>query len=274
MLQNDAIRNLYQDTGADTSQQTPKESNVLDVPVNVTFQPGAQRLPLPVTRVESNIGITTYVPMTGYDFLKDLPSVHIEQTFEFNDSLTAICPENRFIVRSPLGEALYAVTESSSQTNFLMCGCWRPFQLHVIDKTYQEALLLRKSFALSSLCCLSKQFEVWVPPGHLLGRVVQSPISLKPRYFIEDGSTGALMFYIEGPRFMACRSGCYSTKETYFRVHSGDVLRASIDHKWSTLKSQYTLNIYFSDSKLTAKEKALILGSAFLLEYQYFHNRF
>uniref|UniRef100_A0A1B0C7I3 Uncharacterized protein n=1 Tax=Glossina palpalis gambiensis TaxID=67801 RepID=A0A1B0C7I3_9MUSC len=60
MLQNDAIRNLYQDTGADTSQQTPKESNVLDVPVNVTFQPGAQRLPLPITRMESNIGITTY----------------------------------------------------------------------------------------------------------------------------------------------------------------------------------------------------------------------
>ncbi|KAL9919362.1 uncharacterized protein ACN427_001353 [Glossina fuscipes fuscipes] len=166
-----------------------------------------------------------------------------------------------------------------------MCGSWRPFQLHVIDKTYQEALLLRKSFGLSSLRCLSKQFEVWVPPGHLLRRVVQSPISLKPQYFIDDGSTGALMFYIEGPRFMACRSGCYSTKETYFRVkffcleflyhsplvvqgilvHSADVLRTSIDHKWYTLKSQYTLNIYFGDSKLTAKEKALILGSVFLL---------
>uniref|UniRef100_A0A1A9V049 Phospholipid scramblase n=1 Tax=Glossina austeni TaxID=7395 RepID=A0A1A9V049_GLOAU len=210
MLQNDAIRNLYQDTGADMSQRTFKESNVLEDPVNITFQPRAQRLPLPVTRVESNIGTTTYVPMTGYDFLKDLPSVHIEQTFEFNDSLTAISPESRFIVRSPLGEALYAVTESSLQTNFLMCGSWCPFQLHVIDKTYQEALLLRKSFALSSLCCLSKQLEVWVPPGHLLGRVVQSPISLKPQYFIEDGSTGI-------------------------------------------------------DSKLTAKEKALILGSAFLL---------
>uniref|UniRef100_A0A1B0FIP1 Phospholipid scramblase n=1 Tax=Glossina morsitans morsitans TaxID=37546 RepID=A0A1B0FIP1_GLOMM len=190
MLQNDAIRNLYQDTGADMSQQTFKESNVLDDPDNITFQPRAQRLPLPVTRVESNIGTTTYVPITGYDFLKDLPSAHIEQTFEFNDSLTAICPESRFIVRSPLGEALYAVTESSTQTNFLMCGSWCPFQLHVIDKTYQEALLLRKSFALSSLCCLSKQLEVWVPPGHLLGRVVQSPISLKPQYFIEDGSTG------------------------------------------------------------------------------------
>jgi len=42
-------------------------------------------------------------------------------------------------------------------------------------------------------------------------------------------------------------------------------MRASIDHKWLTSKSQYTTNIYFSDVKLTAKERALILGSAFLL---------
>lgn len=42
-------------------------------------------------------------------------------------------------------------------------------------------------------------------------------------------------------------------------------MRASIDHKWMTSKSQYTTNVYFSDTKLTAKERALILGSAFLL---------
>uniref|UniRef100_A0A1A9W6Y7 Phospholipid scramblase n=1 Tax=Glossina brevipalpis TaxID=37001 RepID=A0A1A9W6Y7_9MUSC len=253
MLQNDAIRNLYQDA-------------VLNDPVNITSQPRVQRLPLPLNKMEPNLRTpSTYVPTTGYDFLNDLPSVHIEQTFELNDSLTDISSENRFIVRSPLGEALYAVTESLLQTNFLMCGSWRPVQFHVIDKTYQEALLLRKPFALSSLCCLSQKLEVWVPPGHLLGRIVQSPISLTPQYFIEDGTTGMLMFCIEGPRFIRCQSSYCSSKEIYFKVHSGDVLRASIDRKWCTLKLQYTLNIYFSDSQLTAKEKALILGSAFLM---------
>lgn len=49
------------------------------------------------------------------------------------------------------------------------------------------------------------------------------------------------------------------------QIHSGGDLRASIDHKWLASKSQYTTNIYFSDVKLTAKERALILGAAFLL---------
>lgn len=218
-------------------------------------------------------GSRTFIPLAGYDCLADLPSVHIEQTFELNDSLTAVSSENRYVVRSPLGDAIFAASESSTSNNRMIWGASRPFQMHLLDKTHQEALVFRKKLALGAICCQPKNLEIWIPPGNVLGRVVQSPTFTQPEFYIEDGMTNQPVFCVEGPP----NSGfcCYCMpRECYFKIHSGGDLRASIDHKWLASKSQYTTNIYFSDVKLTAKERALILGSAFLLEYMYFQKRF
>ncbi|XP_070069955.1 phospholipid scramblase 3 isoform X2 [Drosophila takahashii] len=145
--------------------------------------------------------------------------------------------------------------------------------MHLLDKTHQEALVFRKKLALGSLCCQPKSLEIWIPPGNVLGRVVQSPTFMQPEFFIEDESTGQPIFCVEGPANSGFCCFCLP-RECYFKIHSGGNMRASIDHKWLASKSQYTTNIYFSDPKLTAKERALILGSAFLLEYLYFQTRF
>lgn len=218
-------------------------------------------------------GSRTLIPLSGYDCLADLPSVHIEQTFELNDALTGVSSENRYVVRSPLGDAIFAANESSTEKNRLLWGAGRPFQMHLLDKTHQEALVFRKKLAMGSMCCQAKSLEIWIPPGNLLGKVVQSPTFMQPEFFIEDESTGQLTFCVEGP--VGLGFCCFSLpKDCYFKIHSGGNMRASIDHKWLASKSQYTTNIYFSDAKLTAKERALILGSAFLLEYLFFQTRF
>ncbi|XP_037822374.1 phospholipid scramblase 3 [Lucilia sericata] len=275
MLQNDAVRNLQYDSEIRVAQQTRSEPRVLDGPVSITTQPrGSSRIPLPVSTVEQNARIgSTYVPLTGYSFLVDLPSVHIEQTFELNDSLTSVSSENRFVVRSPLGDAIYAASEYSTEKNRLIWGSARPFQMHVIDKTYQEAMVFHKKLSLGFMCCQPKSLEVWIPPGNILGRIVQSPTITVPEFYIEDGATNSPIFCIEGPSNSGFCCFCVP-KETYFKIHSGGDLRASIDRKWLAGKSQYTTNIYYSDSKLNAKERALILGAAFLLEYMYFQTRF
>lgn len=47
----------------------------------------SQRIPLPVSTVEQSArGGANFLPLSGYSFLVDLPSVHIEQTFELNES--------------------------------------------------------------------------------------------------------------------------------------------------------------------------------------------
>ncbi|XP_017464476.1 PREDICTED: phospholipid scramblase 2 isoform X1 [Rhagoletis zephyria] len=277
MLQNDAVRNLQYDSEIRVAQQNNAEPRVYGGPISITSQPTSPEripLPLPVSTVGTNISTqrSFSIPMTGYDFLTELPSLHIEQTFELNAALTSVSSENRYVVRSPLGDAVYAASESSTSNNRLLWGAARPFQMHLLDKTHQEAMLFRKQFALGSLCCHPKNLEVWIPPGNLLGRIVHSPTVLKPVYYIQDGVTGEPIFCIEGPENSGFCCFCLP-KESFFRIHSGGDLRASIDHKWVANKSQYTTNIYFSDAKLLAKERALILGAAFLLEYMYFQTR-
>ncbi|XP_075169378.1 phospholipid scramblase 3 [Haematobia irritans] len=276
MLENDAVRNLQFDSEIRVAQQNRSEPRVFDGPQSITSQPRvSQRIALPISTVEQNArGVqTTYIPLSGYDFLKDIPSIYIEQTFELNDSLTGVSSENRFIVRSVVGDAIYAASEYSTARNRLIWGSARPFQMHLIDKTYQEALLFQKKLALGFMCCQPKSLEVWIPPGNILGRIVQSPTLLVPEFYIEDGATGNPIFCVEGPKNAGFCCFCLP-KETYFKIHSGGELRASIDRKWMSGKGQYTTNIYFSDSKLTGKERALILGAAFLLDYMYFQTRF
>ncbi|KRF97591.1 uncharacterized protein Dwil_GK20657, isoform B [Drosophila willistoni] len=281
MLQNDAVRTLQYDSEIRVAQQSSNtEPRVYDSHVSITSQPRpapeVPRIPLPISTVT---GSRTFIPLAGYDCLADLPSVHIEQTFELNDcrftilALTAVSSENRYVVRSPLGDAIFAASESSTEKNRLVWGAGRPFQMHLLDKTHQEALVFRKKLALGSLCCRPKNLEIWIPPGNVLGRVVQSPTFMKPVFYIEDGNTNDPVFCVEGPSNSGFCCFCLP-KESFFRIHSGGDMRASIDHKWVNSKSQYTTNIYFKDSKLTAKERALILGAAFLLEYMYFQTRF
>ncbi|XP_067633918.1 phospholipid scramblase 1 isoform X2 [Eurosta solidaginis] len=277
MLQTDAVRNLQFDSEIRTAQL--RNVDPRDVgPISITAQPTSTQeripLPLPISTVGNNLSTsrTFSIPMTGYDFLTELPSVHIEQTFELNAALTSISSENRYIVRSPLGDAIYACSESSTSNNRLLWGSSRPFQMHLLDRTHQEAMVFRKRFALGSYCCQPNNIEVWIPPGNLLGRVLQSPSLMTPEYFIEDGSSGEPIFCIRGPDKSGFCCFCLP-KEAFFRIDSGGDLRASIDHKWLASKSQYTTNIYFSDAKLSAKERALILGAAFLIEYAFFQKR-
>ncbi|KAH8233591.1 hypothetical protein KR026_010076, partial [Drosophila bipectinata] len=266
MLQNDAVRTLQYDSEIRVAQQpSPTEPRVFDSHISITSQPRpeAPRIPLPVP-IATVTGSRTFIPLAGYDCLADLPSVHIEQTFELNEALTGVSSENRYVVRSPLGDAIFAASESSTEKNRLIWGSGRPFQMHLLDKTHQEALVFRKKLAMGSFCCQPKSLEIWIPPGNVLGRVVQSPTFMQPEFFIEDGNTGQPVFCVEGPPNSGFCCFCLP-RDSYFKINSGGNMRASIDHKWMTSKSQYTTNIYFSDTKLTAKERALILGSAFLL---------
>lgn len=132
-------------------------------------------------------------------------------------ALTSVSSENRYIVRSPLGDAIYAASESSTSNNRLLLGAARPFQMHLLDKTHQEAMLLRKQFALGAMCCHPKNLEVWTPPGNLLGRIVNSPTFLRPEYFIQDGVTGEPIFCIEGPEKAGFCCFCLP-KESFFKV--------------------------------------------------------
>lgn len=121
------------------------------------------------------------------------------------------------MIRSPLGDAIFAASESSTEKHRMIWGAARPFQMHLLDKTHQEALVFRKKLAMGVLCCQPKTLEIWIPPGNVLGRVVQSPTFTQPEFFIEDGNTNQPVFCVEGPRNTGFCCFCLP-KECYFKV--------------------------------------------------------
>lgn len=134
------------------------------------------RMAIPVSTIQFDRGAQIsstqpYIPESGLDFMRGTPSLHIYQTFELNDSLTALASENRFSVRAPFNETLYVASESSKSNHSMYFGASRAFRMHLLDKTNQEALVIRRNMGFGLLCCtcVPQNVEIWLPPGDLIG---------------------------------------------------------------------------------------------------------
>lgn len=138
----------------------------------------------------------------------------------------------------------------------------RPFSLHLLDKTHQEALSYRRKLRLGLYCFQPQYLEVWAPPGDLLG-TIREAYSLYSTDFVIQNSRGDIIFQIEGPPKFLCFC---NAKELHLRVLSSDYKQqvGSITRIWNTDISTFTQNVYFSDPGQDVKTKALFLGVTFL----------
>lgn len=134
------------------------------------------RMAIPVSTIQFESGVqissqTPYIPQSGLDFMRGTPSLHIYQTFELNESLTALSSETRFSIRAPFNETLYVATESSKDSHRTYFGAGRPFRMHLLDKTNQEVLVIKRNMGFGLMCCscVPQNVEIWLPPGDLIG---------------------------------------------------------------------------------------------------------
>ncbi|XP_037051013.1 phospholipid scramblase 2 isoform X2 [Bradysia coprophila] len=171
--------------------------------------------------------------------------------------------ENRYTVRGPTNETIFAASESSKPRDRLLFGALRPFSMHLIDKTHQEALSFRRKLAFGLLCCQPQSIEIWAPPGDLLGRVKETFSLFNAEFVIED-SHGNIIYQIEGPPKLLCFC---QVQELHLKVLSPDFVsqQGSITRIWNTDISSFTQNVYFADMNLDVKFKALFLGAAVLM---------
>lgn len=130
--------------------------------------------------------------------------------------------------------------------------------------------MFKRPLALGFLCMQPKLLEVWAPPGELLGTIVKTPSFFTPEFNV-IGPNGELLYYVQGQEtFLGCL--CFKPLESYFKIFSiGEKnLEGTITRIWNTRSMQYTMNIYFHDSEMSVKLKALFIGAGMLLEYLYF----
>ncbi|XP_059620530.1 phospholipid scramblase 2 [Phlebotomus argentipes] len=261
--QNRAEPILYrEDQGIITAQPKPPHSNQ-QMSIS-TVQVGEHTLGAPVI---------PFIHRTGIDTLRGQPSIHIQQTFELINNLSAVSSENRYTVRAGSGEALFYASETSSKNSRLLCGYSRPFSMHITDKTNREALTLRRTTCCGPVyapLCVNQTVQVWTPPGDLLGYVEQAD-SLTSCDFRVLHANKEVLYYIHGPHSWTG----FLPSETSFRLMSLDMLTqvGTISRTWNSEISMHSLNIYFTDQDLDVKKKSLMIGAAFLMEYMYFQGK-
>lgn len=178
--------------------------------------------------------------------------------------MNSVSSESRFTIRGPFNEALFMALERSSSSDRLLWGSSRQFDMHLLDKTHQESLLLERRHECSFVCCCCRSEHMFIilPPGDVIG-FIEEEFSLFSTELILRNSSAEALYRITIPK----HHKFYMPKEHTFQVMSGDGLtqKGSISRKWNTDTNLYTTNVYFTDPDLNVRLKSLYVGAAFLL---------
>lgn len=125
--------------------------------------------------------------------------------------------------------------------------------------------------------------EVWVPPGELVGEVIQEFCINGSRFAVYNRHV-QLIYRIEGPTTLSCIS---FAKDTHFRVSilrtdhllftynvhinlqiyssDGATQLGNINYQWDQMQAAYYLSLQFPARISDTRHKALLLGATFLL---------
>ncbi|KAG5668736.1 hypothetical protein PVAND_016663 [Polypedilum vanderplanki] len=270
-LQNNSVRSLQSETNLRVIQPSQVEPIVYrsnqSIISSQTTTPNVSTIEL----ASSQSTLASYLPKSGISALNDVPSCHIHQVFEINESIPG-GSENRFTIKTHNNQTIFLASEGSSPRDRLFWGSSRAFLMHLMDRQHQEALTMSRVFGCRLFCLPLKMqaIEVWLNPGILLG-IVQEKFSLTDRLFVIESERGQEMYKV---RISFGHSICIP-KEYHFRIMTADEQTQSgtITRQWNSDLSCYTMNIYFADPGMDSKIKSLFLGLGFLLEYLYFQSR-
>lgn len=230
------------------------------------------------------LGGAQILPYSGLDYLVGIPSVHFHQAYELNEcefefllykscqnifpylfkALNTVSSESRFTIRGPSNEALFVGLERSNAKDRLCWGSSRPFDMHLLDKTHQESLILERRHECSFVCCCCRSEHMFIiqPPGDVIG-FIEEEFSVFSTELSLRNSAGEALYRISVPK----HHKFYMPKEHSFRVMDGEGLtqKGSIVRKWNSDTNLYTTNVYFTDPDLNVRLKSLYVGAAFLL---------
>ncbi|XP_060516384.1 phospholipid scramblase family member 5-like isoform X2 [Cylas formicarius] len=232
------------------------------------------RRPIPISVISAASSQSYILPANGLDFMRNANQLIIQQSVELTDLMANVSSENRYTVKIPGGEnseAIYYATESSASFQRTFCGSGRAFNMRLYDKTQQEAVSFQRRLACGTCTfwCYLQRMEVWVPPGEKVGTISQNIQFLKTSFEVCNRH-GEVLYRIEGPNSFGCLLG----KTQIFQIYTSDGLTqiGSIIHQWDRLSVSYNLLLQMPSSITDNRHKALLLGSAFLLEYMFFES--
>ncbi|KAH9518565.1 Phospholipid scramblase 2 [Bulinus truncatus] len=222
-----------------------------------------------------NMWVANGVPNLS-SLLEHLEEISILQHLDVVEVCLGWERNNRYSVYNRNGEQILYIYESAQCIARQCYGSLREFTLVITDNDDNHLLFLHRPLRCSSrcfyACCCLQQLSIISPQDtkESVG-VVQERWSLcNPKYEFSD-SFGSVKFTIQGD---SCHYRCCCDMSFIVNSSSGYEM-AKISKKWNGCKSiigasnEFTIK-YFDG--LSKQDKALILGSTFLLDFNYFER--
>jgi len=201
----------------------------------------------------------------GKDDVKRLESVSglaISQQKEWGEILSGFEGLNKYVVSDERGnELFYAIEESGSVLARLFLKAYRPFAIHVLDRSGKTLLRIERPFRF-----YFHSAEVFDGSGQLVGRLERHFSVLRRLYSVVSHS-GEQLFDLFGPLLHPWT----------FHIQESGRERGMIQKKWTGL-----LKESFSDADnfgvtfppdWPVEHKTLALGAVFLIDFVHFENK-
>ncbi|XP_049818284.1 phospholipid scramblase 1-like [Aethina tumida] len=232
--------------------------------------PGSRR-PIPVSVIDLETSQTScFSPLHGLDFLRGSSSFIIQQTVELSNLLRDQ-GENRFNIKVPRGATIYSASESSEGCERGCFGSSRSFVMSIYDPSQQKVMEFRRRLACGgfNFCFYLQKMEVWAETNEYIGSIEQNMSFMETSFSILDRN-GNVQYNIKGPDSCCC----LLSKNQSFCIYNIDCSTqvGTIIHQWDQLAHDYNIHVQGPDFHTSTRNKALILGAAFLLEYMYFES--
>ncbi|ELV12507.1 Phospholipid scramblase 2 [Tupaia chinensis] len=142
----------------------------------VQNQPMYQRLVIPtgVPLMPAPPPPLNYPP--GLEYLSLIDQILIHQQIELLEVLTGFETNNKYEIKSSLGQKVYFAVEDTAFCTRSCCGASRPFTLRILDNLGQEVITMERPLRCSSCCfpCYLQEIEIQAPRGVPIGYVSQT----------------------------------------------------------------------------------------------------
>ena len=210
----------------------------------------------------------------GLEYLLSVDQLLIKQKIEVLELLTGFETNNRYDVHNNLGQNIFLALEDTDCCTRMCCGPQRPFDMRILDHSQREVIHLERPLRCEACCfpccfpCCLQELDVFAPPRHLIGRIVQEWSCLRLLFRVETAS-GQRVFQIVGP---ICTMSLFCD-DVEFEVMSYE----NSQKQWSgLLREAFTDADFYGvifPMDLDVKLKVCLLAATFLIDYMYFEER-
>lgn len=244
-------------------------------------QPGGEvQLPgsIPDNDVQEKLlpTVASVATPSGLESFIQLERLFVKQSREWTEFLVGFETDNKYSVKSEVGNDLFLAVEESGCCARNCCGPYRSFHLKILDMDKNEIIRLSRPLRCTHCCfpCCLQSIEVCLPDDTVIGSVEQEWTFWRPAFRVKNES-GDVVLKIVGPLCTFTRS-CGRTADFRIMSWDGETEVGKISKHWSGLGPELLTDTdLFGISfpvDLDIRMKAVMMSACFLIDFMFFES--